>query len=226
MKNIFKFKKIHTDPTRNATHNVAGRPARKTSHGDVGGYTIIETMVSIALFLVVVAIGMNSLLNANVVLNKAKDTRAIMDNLTFIMEDMSKNIRTGSGYRCSADLSSVLPQSCSSGGTISFREAITGARWAYSITSYDGGQSFQIYKTTDATAIPINWVELTDENIKLSNVSGFSVLGAEPVPADLQQPFVTIKLVGEMISKNVVTPFILQNSVSQTTIDIVDPNAL
>lgn len=223
MKNIFYFKKINSLPTQNTTHNVAGRPARKTSHGDVGGYTIIETMVSIALFLVVVAMGMNSLLNANVVLNKAKDSRAIMDNLTFIMEDMSKNIRTGSGYRCSPDLSSVLPQSCSSGGTISFREAITGARWAYSITSYDGGQSFQISKTTNGG---INWVELTDENIKLSNVSGFSVLGAEPVPADLQQPFVTIKLVGEIVNKDVVTPFILQNSVSQTTIDIVDPNAL
>lgn len=199
---------------------------KKQNLSDKGGYTIIETMISISLFLIIVTMGMNALLNANVLLNKAKDARAIMDNLTFIMEDMSRNIRTGDQYKCSADLSFSNPAtdtlSCITGGTISFRESITGARWAYSIVSYDGGQTFKIRKTTDASATPAIWVDLTDEGIHLSNVSGFSVLGARPLPGDTQQPFVNIRLVGEMRYKNVVTPFALQNSISQTTIDIAE----
>ncbi|MFA7285532.1 MAG: hypothetical protein WC011_01640 [Candidatus Paceibacterota bacterium] len=199
---------------------------KKQNLSDKGGYTIIETMISISLFLIIVTMGMNSLLNANVILNKAKDARAIMDNLTFIMEDMSRNIRTGDQYKCSLDLSFSDPatdtESCITGGTISFREAITRDRWAYSIVSYDLGQTFKILKTIDADATPVNWVELTDEGIHLSNVSGFSVVGAEPLPGDTQQPFVNIRLVGEMRYKGVVTPFALQNSVSQTTIDIAE----
>jgi len=217
MRNIFKNQNQRT--TRNT-----GGPARNATHSVAGGYTIIETMISISLFLIIVTIGMNSLLNANVLLNKAKDARAIMDNMTFIMEDMSRNIRTGSGYRCSSDLSSSVPMSCPSGGTISFREAITGDRWAYGIVSHDGGQTFKILKTINTNAVPIKWVELTDEGIHLSNTSGFSVLGAEPPPSDSQQPFVTIRLIGEMRYKDVVTPFSLQNSVSQTTIDVFDPS--
>jgi len=218
MKNIFKNQKYNQGPARNATYNVAG------------GYTIIETMISISLFLVIVTMGMNSLLNANVILNKAKDSRAIMDNLTFIMEDMSRNIRTGDQYKCSADLDFSDPatdtESCVTGGTLSFREAISSAqagtnvRWAYSVVTYDGGETYDIVKTTNADAIPVRWVQLTDDSFKLKDPFIFSVLGAEPEPGDKQQPFVNIRLVGEMRYKDVVTPFALQNSVSQTRIDI------
>src|SRR3989338_2009574 len=64
------------------------------------GYTIIEMMVAISVFLVVVMSVMNALLNANVIHNKSEDMRSVLDNLSFIMEDMSRNLRTGSNYRC------------------------------------------------------------------------------------------------------------------------------
>lgn len=183
------------------------------------GYTIIETMISVSLFLIIVSIAMNSLLGANVTLNKSKDMRAIMDNLTFIMEDISRNARTGSGYRCQTEAVYVdLPQSCLSGGTFSFTEAITGDRWVYRIQSTDGGLTYDLSKSIDAGA---TFVKLNDSSVKLKGTSGFSVLGAEPQDTgDTQQPFVIIRLVGEITYKDIVTPFTLQNSVSQRTIDI------
>ena len=36
-------------------------------------------------------VGMDSLLNANLVHRKSEDMRSIMDSLSFIMEDMSRN---------------------------------------------------------------------------------------------------------------------------------------
>src|SRR3990167_6100865 len=96
------------------------------------GYTIIETMISVSLFLVIVMTGMGALLNTNLLHQKSRDMRSIMDNLSFIMEDMSKNLRTGYNYHCfvSGDVipsttSSVVstPKSCASGWAIAFEYA-------------------------------------------------------------------------------------------------------
>ena len=221
MKNNFCLKK-NSGPARNGTRSVTG------------GYTIIETMISVSLFLIVVTIGMNALLNANVILNKSKDMRAIMDNLSFVMEDMSRHIRTGSEYRCytgpNPDHSNTDPESCTYGSILSFKEVFSGNnRWAYAIQA-PSGEPLKIYKTTDVTVEDINWVQLTDDTIEIDNLSGFAVLGAEPftdenpfTEDDYQQPFVTIKLIGRINYKGVITPFALQNSVSQTTIDNVGP---
>ena len=43
---------------------------------------------------------MGALLNANVVYKKSQDMRSIMDNLSFTMEDVSRNVRTGYNYQC------------------------------------------------------------------------------------------------------------------------------
>ncbi len=183
------------------------------------GYTIIETMVAVSIFLVVVSISMNSLLNANLLLNKSKDMRSVMDNLSFIMEDMSRNLRTGYDYRCQAETTYlVTPLSCISGGTVSFTEAISNTRWVYKISSTDL-VNYNIFKSVDGGA---TFVKLNDDFIKIKPQSGFSVSGAESIASgDNKQPFITIKLIGEIHYKNIITPFSLQTSVSQTKIDIL-----
>jgi len=66
-----------------------------------------------------------------------------------------------------------------------------------------------------------DYVQLTPEEVSINSVSGFTVLGAEPsTTGDTQEPLVTIRLVGTITFKNVVTPFSLQTSVSQRLIDI------
>jgi len=167
------------------------------------GYTIIETMIAVSIFLVVITIGMEALLNANLIHRKSQDMRSIMDNLSFIMEDMSRNLRTGSNYNST------------SSSQISFDETATGERWVYRI------ESNNIYKSTQGGADG-SWTPLNIEyEIKIDpNASSFSVIGAEP-PPDTQQPFVTIRLVGTITYRNIDTPFSLQTSVSQRLVDIV-----
>src|SRR3989339_2244393 len=87
-----------------------------------GGYTIIETMIAISLFLVIIMAGMGALLNANLLHQKSQNMRSIIDNLSFIMEDMSRNLRTGYDYHC-GDFSNIeSPQSCVSDNIIFFEE--------------------------------------------------------------------------------------------------------
>ena len=205
--NIFTYKKLM---------EVNRQCNKKTMPKLVSGYTIIETMIAMSIFLIVVTIGMNSLLNATVVRNKSQDLRSVMDNLSFITEDMSRNLRTGYNYHCvdDGDVTKTNPHSCAVGGGISFMSSL-GGQWVYAIYA-DGS----IQKSVAGGAAG-SFVVLTTPEIKIDPVSGFTVVGAEPMSAgDTQQPFVIIRLVGTITTKNVVTPFSLQTSVSQRLVDI------
>lgn len=202
------------------------------------GYTIIEMMIAISIFLIVVSVGMNGLLQSNLVLNKSRDVRNIMDNLSFIMEDMSRSIRTGYNYRCydvaspwsSASIQENTieePNSCVSGHAIAFEEATTGSigdytdQWVYKFDYNSQTGGFSIYKSIDGG---LNFYPLNDPKIILNNTSGISVLAAEPQSAGNNgQPFAIIRLSGEIDYKGIKTPFNLQTSVSQTLIDITIP---
>lgn len=194
------------------------------------GYTIIETMISISLFLIIIMSGLGALLNANMLHKKSQNMRSIIDSLNFVMEDMSKNIRTGSSYHCfvlgdtipTFPLGAIAsPKSCAGGNGwgIAF-EYQYGSRldisdqWVYYI---DGGK---IFKTTGGPYLESNFVQMTPDEIVVDPNSSFTVVGAEPPPGDEQQPMVIIRLIGEITFKNVTTPFSLQTSVSQRTVDI------
>lgn len=197
----------------------------------IRGFTIIETMISISLFLVIVMAGMGALLNASSLHNKAQKMRSIMDNLSFIMEDMSRNLRTGYSYYCitgNDTLSNVSTTKSDQGcWGIAFESATgdplkTDDQWVYYIgPDVNNNNKIGIFKATKGPYnIADNFTKLTPDEVVIDPppASGFSVLGAEPSP-DTQQPFVTIRLVGTITDRGTTTPFSLETSVSQRLID-------
>lgn len=181
------------------------------------GFTIIETMIAVSLFSIIIIMGTGSLLNTTVLHNKSQDVRSIIDNLSFIMEDISRNIRTGYDFHCIDDgnVTATDPHDCLNGGGISFK-ASTGEQWVYAIYP-DGSIQKSVSGGTAGTFTVLNLPEIV-----ISSVSSFSVSGALPPAGDIKQPYITIKLVGTITSKdNVVTPFSLQTSVSARLVDIV-----
>jgi prepilin-type N-terminal cleavage/methylation domain-containing protein len=64
------------------------------------GFTLIEAMVAIAIFTIVMVIGISALLSVNNTNKKSQNLRAIIDNLNYVMEDMSRNFKLGSYYHC------------------------------------------------------------------------------------------------------------------------------
>jgi type II secretory pathway pseudopilin PulG len=190
-----------------------------------GGYTILETMIAVSLFLVVITSGMGALLNANILHKKSQDMRSIMDNLSFIMEDISRNLRTGSVYHCLTNVNNLNSLtslvSCPNGGDgIAFEETHGSSidasdQWVYKIGSGN------ISKSTTSGSGTNPWVQLNPSEVVITSLSKFSVFGAETrATGDTQQPFVIIKLAGTITYKNVITPFSLQTSVSQRLIDL------
>lgn len=194
------------------------------------GYTIIETMVATSLFVVIIITGMGALLNANLLHNKSQNMRSIMDNLNYVMEDLSRNIRTGYNYHCFVSGDTIptspasaisTPKSCASGWALAFEYAYgvpanDNDQWVYYI---DG--TGKIFKSTLGPYVPASFTQMTPDEVVINTaLSSFSVLGAEALATNQQQPFVTVRLVGNITFKGVVTPFSLQTSVSQRLVDI------
>ncbi len=182
------------------------------------GFTIIETMIAVSVFLVVVLYGMNALLSADMFSGKSAAMRSVLDNLSFAMEDMGRNLRTGSDYHCITDGNTLATGalSCVAGGQgISFL-ASTGARWVYFMAANPDGTLY-LEKSTDGGT---TFIVLTTPEIKLDASSGFFVIGAEPPPGDQNQPLIKIWLNGKISEKGVDIPFALETSVSQRIVDI------
>lgn len=184
------------------------------------GFTLIEVMVSITLFLIIVTAGMSSLLNASALHQKSQDMRSIMDSLSFIMDDMGRNLRTGYTYYCASNASNLpnlvtSSQSCANGKAIGFINTF-GNQWAYKIEADSNGK-YNVYADTGS-----GFVQLNPSEVVLNSASGFSVLGAESFNSgNQQQPLVTIRLEGTITDgkNHASTPFALQTSVSQRLID-------
>jgi len=66
----------------------------------VRGFTIIEVLVSITIFLIVVTVSMGALMHLVNSDKKARAVKIAMDNLNLALESISRNMRMGSVYHC------------------------------------------------------------------------------------------------------------------------------
>jgi prepilin-type N-terminal cleavage/methylation domain-containing protein len=80
----------------------------RTSHR---GFTLLELLVSVALFTIVVTIIMAAYVNLISLDRKARATNDLVSNLSFVVDSMSRSIRTGKNYSCAGGTN------CPSGGT-------------------------------------------------------------------------------------------------------------
>lgn len=189
------------------------------------GFTIIEIMIAVALFTVIMTISIGALLNVNLGYKKSQKLRVVIDNLNYIMEDMSRNLRLGADYHCDSIIQpSSFPapaKSCARSLFIVFKPfnwdpTNNPNEWIYAISANGNG----ISKTTAGNFS--GFVKLNTDEITIDpNRSGFTVVGAEDkTSGNTDQPFVIIRLAGDIIYQGINTPFDLQTSISQRQIDI------
>jgi prepilin-type N-terminal cleavage/methylation domain-containing protein len=185
------------------------------------GFTLIEVMIAITLFILVMMIGTGAVLQANTVHKKTQAVRSVADNLNFVMEDMARNLRLGRNYHCFISGDPYVqpvpqaPRDCaSSSSAISFIP-VAGANndvvyrldpatnFATIQKSKDGGASFTTLSPAEVVIDPAR--------------SGFTVIGSDP--ADQLEPRVIIRLAGTVNYKNLPTTFNLETTVSQRLLD-------
>ncbi len=194
------------------------------------GFTIIEMMIAIALFVIIVELGIGAALNTTDLHNKTKALRALEDNLSFVMEDMSRNIRLGTNYHCfnsgetvGPSASIENPQDCPNNSGVVAIESFNGAsgnandQIIYAIT---GSGNLQKSKNGGTTFANLN---STNNNEKISfDVlrSGFTVIGSDNLASnDYSQPRVIIRLSGSIEYKSQDYPFNIETTVSARATD-------
>ena len=64
------------------------------------GFVLIEMMVSVALFAIVMTVGMGSLLGMIASNKKSQSLKVIVNNINLSMEEISKDLRMGYLYNC------------------------------------------------------------------------------------------------------------------------------
>ena len=90
------------------------------------GFTLVEMMVAIAVFSVVMVTAMGALLNVIDANNKARAIKTAINNISFALEGITKDMRMGSEYSCSNNGGVSFLGDCTSGGdAISFRSSKT-----------------------------------------------------------------------------------------------------
>lgn len=170
-----------------------------------GGYSLLELIVAIGIFslvMLVVIVGYLSLISND---RRARATNELNANLTFAVESMMRNIRTGSNYSCGGGGDGTcdrLSFTDSDGQTITYR-----LRSDNSIGQCTGAC------LTDLQAIPLTGTSITITTLRF-NVRGSS-------SADTIQPQVTAIIKGTMtIEAGKTATFVVQSGATQRLIDL------
>jgi len=198
-----------------------------STHKKEEGFTLIEVMISIGLFSVIMIVGITAILGVNNTYRKSRTMRSAIDNLSFIMEDMARNIRLGSNYRCFNDVSEISAlddiedpldgTNCSGLAFEPFWNPVTGDPNVDEVIYFIEGGQESIFKSLNGdlpTALPMNSVDLRIDPI----TSGFTVFGSSS-NTDEEQPSVLIVLNGTVNVGGNSTDFNLQTTVSQRLLD-------
>lgn len=189
------------------------------------GFTLVELLVSLALFSIVVVVALGAILTISDANRRVQKNRAVMDNINLAMDSMSRNIRLGRNYFC-ADASPTLPiygsaitnsQSCPNGGTyLAFEDQYgsTSNNNDQGVYYFDSTQKKIMYYAYDSGGIP---APLTSNELEITSLK-FYVTGTTAG----QQPKVTIVLSGVTALGKGLKPveINLQTTVSQRELNL------
>ncbi|OGZ35837.1 MAG: hypothetical protein A3A94_01630 [Candidatus Portnoybacteria bacterium RIFCSPLOWO2_01_FULL_43_11] len=181
---------------------------------DSKGFTLLELMVAVAVFVFVVLIGTGAFLTVLNAQRKASSLRVAQDNIRFTMEYMTKEIRMGTLYTCGGTEGVLGPQDCDFGSGknyLTFRND-DGAVVVYKLS---GGSSGRLQKSVGGSTY---YVSSSESDLTFKSLT-FYVTGTGNGAADQEQPKVTITAEVEADAGKTKSTFNLQTTVSQRSLD-------
>ncbi len=200
------------------------------------GFTLIEMLVSVAIFTVVMVIALGALLSLSEADRKAQTISAAVNNLSFAVDSISRLLRTGINYHCGQSGTLTNPQNCSSPpqSYLAFQvvdDSLSGCTKGSACTviyclsaegstnscsgaiSCAAGSSCSILRAICAGASCGTFAAITSPEVNVSSLS-FYVTGS--AFGDTVQPKVTILVSGTVpVTATKSTAFNLQTSVTE-----------
>ncbi len=181
------------------------------------GFTLIEMMVSVSLFIVVMMVAVGALLALVEANKKARSLESVINNLNISLDGMVRAMRMGSQYTCG---SGAIPDAVSGGDCVNGGTTLSFApygsnpgdqtkRWVY---SFSGGQVFR------SQAGGANPIAVTAPEVSITSME-FYVVGT--VTRDITQPKVVLVVKGTAgSSAKTQSTFYIQATAVQRALDL------
>lgn len=173
-------------------------------------------MVSVALFSIVMLVGMSALFTLVSENRRAQALNSVITDLNFSLESMSRTIRTGHAYGCNFSVGT----DCPSGGTgLQLNTVINNEEYRvlYRFRESAGRGFIERQLIPLAGGSSLGWIEITSSNVDIENFR-FFVFGAQR--GDPYQPRVMMSLSGTAQSTEETSDFSIQTTVTQRVIDL------
>jgi prepilin-type N-terminal cleavage/methylation domain-containing protein len=181
------------------------------------GFTLIELIVAVALFVVVMLVSVGALLSLVEANRKARALESVINNLNIGIEGMVRSLRTGSEYNCGSD---AIPNpatggNCPEGGSrISFAPfgSDTSVQNERRVYYFSNGQ---LYRSLQGGSNP---VAVTAPEVTISDIK-FYVVGT--IRSDVVQPKVVMVIKGTAgPTAATQTTFYIQATAVQRVLDL------
>ena len=217
---VFRFKFLVSSRREIAPRFSAGAKRLLSTNQ---GFSLVELLVSLSLFTIVLTMAVGSLLvlvDANA---RAQNMQQVMTNLSFALDSIAREVRTGGGLYCSSsdidpDLDSATTNDCTSGTYISVvegGESLTSGASSPRVTfRYNAGELSVERRVADGP-----WYAITSANVTITDM--FFYVADSTVDGDDQQANVTIYIAGYAGSLPTVdTAFEVETTVAKRILDI------
>lgn len=178
------------------------------------GFTLVEVMVATAIFSIIITIGIGSLVNVTDAYRASQQKKIVNDNLNFLMEGMSREIRLGQNYYSAPNVMDGSTESSVKNGIGESIGFTAVENRGYFIYYLDGEVLMRrrigpggpyVEALTDSSQVVIKEVE-------------FNVVGANEGGVDDKQAFVWIFIRG--VVPDVDRSISVQTLVSQRKLDV------
>lgn len=169
------------------------------------GFTLIEMIMSVAVFTVVSLIAAGALLALADANRKAQAFKSVVNNLNFAVESIARNLRTGSGYVSEG-------RGCSDPGLSGFTDKISFTSQDGDSVSYELSGTQIVRRTNGGTAVGMTAPEVL--------VSRFCFLVMGTIERDEEQPRALMLVGGFMEEKpKLRSRFDIQTFITQRLLD-------
>jgi len=193
------------------------------------GFTLVEMIVSIALFAIVMLVAVGAMLALTAADKKAQALQSVMNNLNISLDNMVRNLRMGRDFHCGpgAYAGGGTNDDCPSGGNaVTFNCSVdvpgceNGYRWGYAYDT-DGSLCNLPHGICENENVGPNgtWYPITSPEVNIQQMALF-VVGTQS--GDNIQPKVIIELQGQAGGGNAKTSstFHIQATAVQRELDL------
>jgi len=182
------------------------------------GFTLIEMIVSLALFSIVAVIGAGALLKIIAADKKAESLKTVINNMNFALESLTRESRMGTKYFCTDTPTSNVTtgQDCTDSTGKSTLEFVSsdGRLFVYSIVPVSAG-IYKLQKSESAIGGALDFYDATSPDVKLTDAF-FKVTGSLPSDIDGEPGKIFVFLKGYTQPRaQIKSEFTIQTTVSQ-----------